>query len=117
MNIILVLKSFEKPCLVKTSFTFDQVAKELLLKSINKFSMFGISNEDNERLSQIALKMWCFIVSWCICRNWCVENHGLCLSHYWNTPASSWEAMLSMTKFELDLISEADMYLFLKKEG
>ena len=50
MNIILVLKSFEKPCLVKTSFTFDQVAKELLIKSINKFSMFGISNEDNERL-------------------------------------------------------------------
>ena len=57
MNIILVLKSFEKPCLVKTSFTFDQVAKESLIKSINKFSVFGISNEDNERLSQIALKM------------------------------------------------------------
>ena len=66
---------------------------------------------------KIALKMWCFIVSWYICRNCCVENHGLCLSHYWNTPASSWDAMLSMTKFELDLISEADVYLFLKKEG
>ena len=51
------------------------------------------------------------------CRNICIENYGLCLSHYWSTPASSWDAMLGMTKTNLDLNSEADMYLFLKNKG
>ena len=50
-------------------------------------------------------------------RNICNENYGLCLSHYWSTPASSWDAMLSMTKTNLDLNSEVDMYLFLKNKG
>ena len=30
-------------------------------------------------------------------------------------PASSWNAMLSMVKVELDLISDVDMYLFFEK--
>ena len=49
-------------------------------------------------------------------RNRGVENYGLCLSHYLSAPALSWDAILSMTKVELDLISEVDMYLFLKKK-
>ena len=46
----------------------------------------------------------------------CMENYRLCLSHYWSTPASSWDAMLRVTKVKLDLNSKVDMYLFLKKE-
>ena len=45
-------------------------------------------------------------------RNRCFKNCNLCLSNYLR-------AMLSMTKVELDLISDIDMYfffLFLKKE-
>ena len=45
-----------------------------------------------------------------------MENYRLCLSHYWSTPASSWDAMLRVTKVKLDLNSKVDMYLFLKKE-
>ena len=30
-------------------------------------------------------------------------------------PALSWDAMLNMTKFKLELISDANMYLFLEK--
>ena len=39
-------------------------------------------------------------------RNRCLENFGLCPSHYLNATALSWGAMLSMTKVELDLISD-----------
>ena len=37
---------------------------------------------------------------------------GLCPSHYLSAPALSWDAMLNMTKVEIDLISDAHMYLF-----
>ena len=32
------------------------------------------------------------------------------------TPALSWDAMLNMTKIELELISASDMYLFFEKD-
>ena len=48
-------------------------------------------------------------------RNRCRKNYGLCLSHYLSTPALSWDAMLSMNKVELYLISEFDMYLIFEK--
>ena len=41
-----------------------------------------------------------------------LKIHGLCLSHYLSATASSWDAILNMTKVELELISNADMYLF-----
>ena len=37
------------------------------------------------------------------------------LSHYLSAPDLSWDAMLNMTKVELELISDADMYLFFEK--
>ena len=45
--------------------------------------------------------------------NW--KNHGLCLSHYLSALVLSWDAMLNMTKAELELISDADMCLFFEK--
>ena len=44
------------------------------------------------------------------------KNYGLHPLHYFSASALSWDAMVSMTKVELDLISEVTMYLFLKKE-
>ena len=32
-----------------------------------------------------------------------------------NEPGLSWDAMLKMTKIELDLISDSDMYIFFDK--
>ena len=32
-----------------------------------------------------------------------LKNYGLCASHYFSAPALSWDAMLNMTKVELDL--------------
>ena len=36
-------------------------------------------------------------------------------SHYLSAPSLSWDAMLSMTKVELELILDADMCLFFEK--
>ena len=44
-----------------------------------------------------------------------LRNYGSCLSHYMTAPALSWDSMLNMTKGELELISNNDMYLFIEK--
>ena len=48
-------------------------------------------------------------------RNNILKNHGLCSSHYLSAPGLIWDAMLNMTKVELELIPDADMYLFFEK--
>ena len=35
--------------------------------------------------------------------------------HYFSSPGLTWDAMLKMTKIELDLISDSDMHLFIEK--
>ena len=45
----------------------------------------------------------------------CLEYYGLDLCHYFSSPGFSWDAMLKMTRIELGLISDIDMYLFIKK--
>ena len=56
--------------------------------------------------------LYCFIV---LFRNRCLENYGLCPSHNLNAAALSWDAAPCMTKIELDLNSDVDMYLFFEK--
>ena len=45
-------------------------------------------------------------------RNKSLKNYGLFLSHYLSTPTLSWDAMLNITKVELELIPDPDMYIF-----
>ena len=40
------------------------------------------------------------------------KNYGLCPSHYLSTSVLSWDAMFSMTKVRLELISDDDIHLF-----
>ena len=47
-------------------------------------------------------------------RNSSLKNFGLCLSQYLSTPGLSCDAMLNMTKLELELILDSAMYLFLE---
>ena len=44
-------------------------------------------------------------------RNNSLKNYGLCLSHCLSAPALSWDAMLNMTKVQLKLIPDPDIYL------
>ena len=42
-------------------------------------------------------------------------NYGLCSSDYLNAQALSWDPMLNITKVELELITDPDMYVFFEK--
>ena len=44
-----------------------------------------------------------------------LKSYGLCLSHYLSASALSSDAMLNITKFELELISYTDVHLFFEK--
>ena len=48
-------------------------------------------------------------------RNNSLKNYGLCPCHYLSAPALSWDAMLNMTKKELKLITDPDVYVFFEK--
>ena len=48
-------------------------------------------------------------------RKTCLHHYRLDPSHYMSSPGLSWDAMLKMTKINLDLISDIDMQLFIEK--
>ena len=45
----------------------------------------------------------------------CLNYYGLDPCHYFSAPGLSWDAMLKMTKIELETISDTDVHLFIKK--
>ena len=45
-------------------------------------------------------------------RNSSLRNYGLCRIHYLSVPAFSWDAMLNMTKVELEVIPDPDMQAY-----
>ena len=44
-----------------------------------------------------------------------LKDRGSCPSHYLSAPGLSWDAMLKMTKIELELITDPDMYIIFEK--
>ena len=48
-------------------------------------------------------------------RETCLAYYSLDPCHYVSSPGLSWDAMLKMTKINLDLISDVDMQLFIEK--
>ena len=48
-------------------------------------------------------------------RNNSLTNYGLFPIHYLSPPALSWDAMLNMTKVQLELITYPGMYIFFEK--
>ncbi len=48
-------------------------------------------------------------------RKTCKKAYGLEAFHYYTSPGLAWDAMLKFTKIELDLLSNADMYLMVEK--
>ena len=49
-------------------------------------------------------------------RKTCMQYYKLNPCHYFTSPGLSWNAMLQMTDIKLDLISDIDMYWFIKKK-
>ena len=48
-------------------------------------------------------------------RDTCLKYYGLDPAHYLTSPGLAWDAMLKMTKIELDLITDIDQQLFIEK--
>ena len=48
-------------------------------------------------------------------RNNSLQNYGLCPGYYLGTPALSWDVMLYLTKVDLELIQDPDMYIIFEK--
>ena len=48
-------------------------------------------------------------------RNNSLKNYGLCPSHYLSAPGLSLDAMVQMTKIELELIPDLNTYRFFEK--
>ena len=46
----------------------------------------------------------------------CLKYYGLDPCHSFSAPGLPWDAMLKMTKIELEKISDPDKYMFLNKE-
>ena len=44
-----------------------------------------------------------------------LKYYGLDPCHYFSAPGLSWDAMLKMTRIELEKISDIDKYLFVEK--
>ena len=47
--------------------------------------------------------------------NICLDYYGLDPCHYFSSPGLCWDAMLKITRTELELISDIDMHLFIEK--
>ena len=48
-------------------------------------------------------------------RKLCEKNYGLDPAHYFTTPGLAWDAMLKMTKVELELLKDVDQVLMIEK--
>ena len=48
-------------------------------------------------------------------RKTCLEYYNLDPCHYFTSPGLAWDAMLKMTKIQLELMTDVDMYLFIEK--
>ena len=48
-------------------------------------------------------------------RNICLKNYGLDPVYYYTAPGLAWDAMLKMTKINLELLSDVDMLLMVEK--
>ena len=44
-----------------------------------------------------------------------LKNYGLCPSRYLSAPALSWDALANMTKNQLEIITDLDMYISFEK--
>ena len=96
----------------------------------NKINNKSISDEDYEHAKNVFEKFECenlldysiLYLKTDICHladvfqkfsNFAYKTYNLYPTHSYTLPGFSWQAMLKMTKIELELISDPDMYLFL----
>ena len=107
-----VLPSKEKFNSSLTGKTISDKEYDHVLKVWNKFEMKTMKDYHDLYLKCDVLLLADVFEKF---RNTSLKNYGLCSSHYLSAPALSWDTMLNMTKVELELIRDHDMYIFFEK--
>ena len=106
------LPSKEKCYSLLTGKKISDKEYEHVLKVCNKFQMkttkdhHGLYLKCGILLSADVLEKF---------RNNSLKKFGLCTGHYLSAPALSWGAMLNMTKVEIELVTDPDMYIVFEK--
>ena len=112
------LKSLKQNFQVKRSFLVSLLKKncdennDRVLKVWDRFEMEKITDYDDLFLNYDILLLAGVFEKF---RNSSLKNYGLFPSHYLSISALSWDAMLNMTKIEVELLLHADMYLLFEK--
>ena len=112
-------EKFNEELLSKEKFYSSLTDRKLsghVLNVMRMFLTFGqILQWKRRRLSWLVFRMWPFIISWFFKKNNSLKNYGLCPSYYLSTPGLTWDAMPKMTKIELELIPDLDMYIIFEQ--
>ena len=122
MNIWTVLRSFlkKKNCLTDVGFFSSLkaicISEKDYLKANNIWNVFKTNTMGN--YDDLYLKTDVLLVADVFEKfiDTCLDYYGLDPFHYFSSPGLGWDAMLKMTKIELDLISDTDMHDLLKKK-
>ena len=106
------MKSLKKNCLTKTFYTSSTYRKitdkdyEHALNVCKKFAMKKMKDYHDWYLKcDVFLSADQFEKF----RNNSLKNYGLCPDHYLSAPGLSWDAMLKITKIELELIPDPEV--------
>ena len=112
MIIWVILKSLKKNYLAKRSFVVLNWQK-----ISDKEYDHEIWNENKKDYDESYLKCEVLLLVDVFekFRNNSLKNYGLCPSHYLSAPVLTWDAMLNMTKVELELVLDLDMYILFEK--
>ena len=80
-----------------------EVWKTLKMKSLKEYH--EVYNKTDVLLADVFEKF----------RDLCLKNYGLDPAHYYTAPGLAWDAMLKMTKINLELLSDVDKLLMIEK--
>ena len=111
MNRGVILKNLKK----EKYFVAPSAAKkfEYVVNVLNKLKIKTLKNYHNQYLKLDVLLLADVFEKF---RNNKLTNYGLSPSHYLRPPGIIWDAMLKIKKkLELELITNADMYIFFEK--
>ena len=113
----MVFKSLRKNYLAKKSLIVRWLIEKSVTKNMNMFLLFGNFNETIKNYPDLYLKfdVLLFADMFERFRNNSLTNYGLYPSHYLSALGLNWDAMLKITKIELELIPDPDMYIFFEK--
>ena len=114
-GISLALKSLKKYFLAKKSVMFGWRLKNICGKKHEHVLRFW--NENNSNYHDLNLKCHVPLLADAYEKNWnsSLTDYGLCPSHCLNAKALIWDAILSMSKVEFELIADAGISLFFQK--